>query len=146
MVVEVSGNTVSRETPPLVACKPMASIKVQSRRQPKYMSMQEWIKKMRYIYTMENSVTQFSCSVMSNYLQPHGLQDTRPPCPSPTPGVHTNSCPLSQSCHPTISSCCPLLLLPSIFPSIRVFSNESVRHIRWPKYWSFSFSIRTDFL
>ena len=53
MVVEVSGNTVSRETPPLVACKPMASIKVQSRRQPKYMSMQEWIKKMRYIYTME---------------------------------------------------------------------------------------------
>ena len=37
--------------------------------------------------------------------------------------------------------CCPLLLLPSIFPSIRVFSNESVLHIRWPKYWSFSFSI-----
>ena len=38
--------------------------------------------------------------------------------------------------------CCPLLLLPSIFPSIRVFSNESVLHIRWPKYWSFSFNIR----
>ena len=37
--------------------------------------------------------------------------------------------------------CCPLLLLPSIFPSIRVFANESVLHIRWPKYWSFSFSI-----
>ena len=37
--------------------------------------------------------------------------------------------------------CCPLLLLPSIFPSIRVFSKESVLHIRWPKYWSFSFSI-----
>ena len=37
--------------------------------------------------------------------------------------------------------CCPLLLLPSIFPSIRVFSNESVLHIRWPKYWSFTFSI-----
>ena len=37
--------------------------------------------------------------------------------------------------------CCPLLLLPSIFPSIRVFSNESILHIRWPKYWSFSFSI-----
>ena len=37
--------------------------------------------------------------------------------------------------------CCPLLLLPSVFPSIRVFSNESVLHIRWPKYWSFSFSI-----
>ena len=40
--------------------------------------------------------------------------------------------------------CCPLLLLPSIFPSIRVFSNESVIHIRWPKYWSFSFSICTS--
>ena len=49
----------------------------------------------------------------------------------------TYSCPLSQWCHPTISS----LLMPSIFPSIRVFSNESVLPIRWPKYWSFSFSI-----
>ena len=53
-----------------------------------------------------------------------------------------NSCPLSQWCHPTISlSGHPLLLLPSIFPCIRVFSNESVLHITWPKYWSFSFSI-----
>ena len=40
--------------------------------------------------------------------------------------------------------CCPLLLLPSIFPSIRVFSNDSVLHIRWPKYWSFSFSISSS--
>ena len=48
---------------------------------------------------------------------------------------------LSQWCHSTISSCHPLLLPPSIFPSIRVFSNESVLQIRWPKYWSFSFSI-----
>ena len=53
MVVEVPGNRVSRETPPLVACKQMASIKVQSRRQPKCVSMQEWIKKMKYIYTTE---------------------------------------------------------------------------------------------
>ena len=45
-------------------------------------------------------------------------------------------------CHPTISSlCCPLHLMPSIFPSIRIFSSESVLHIRWPKYWSFSFRI-----
>ena len=56
-------------------------------------------------------------------LWPHGLQHARPPCPSPTPRVYSNSCPLSQWCHPTISSCLPLLLLPSIFPSIRVFSN-----------------------
>ena len=76
---------------------------------------------------------------MSDSLQPHGLQHTRLPCSSPTPRAYSNSCPLSWWCHPTTS--CPLLLLPSIFPSIRVFSNESVLHIRWPKYWSFSFSI-----
>ena len=75
---------------------------------------------------------------MSNSLQPHGLQHTRLPCPSPTPRADSNWCPLSQWCHPTISSCPPLLLPPSIFPSIRVFTNESVLPIRWPKYWSFS--------
>ena len=84
---------------------------------------------------------QFSRSVVSNSLRPHEPQHARLPCPSPTPGVHPNPCPLSRWCHPTISSCCPLLLLPSIFPSIRVFSNESALHIRWPKYWSFRFSI-----
>ena len=89
----------------------------------------------------KGSSVQFSRSAVSYSLQPHGLQHTRPPCPSPTPGVYSDSCPLSWWCHPTISSWCPLLLLPSIFPSIRVFSNESVLHIRWPKYWSFSFSI-----
>ena len=47
---------------------------------------------------------QFSCSVVSDTLWPHGLQHTRPPCPSPAPGVYPNSCPLSQWCHPTISS------------------------------------------
>ena len=47
---------------------------------------------------------QFSCSVMSDSLQPHGLQHTRPPCPLPSPGVYSNSCPLSRWCHPTILS------------------------------------------
>ena len=61
-------------------------------------------------------------------------------CPSPTPGAYPNSCPLSWWCHPAISSCHPLLP-PSIFPSIRVFSYESALCIRWPNYWSFSFSI-----
>ena len=51
-----------------------------------------------------NSPVQFSCSLMSSSLQPQGLQHARPPCPSPTPGVYSNSCPLSQWCHPTISS------------------------------------------
>ena len=46
----------------------------------------------------------FSHSVTSNSLRPHGLQHTRPPCPSPTPGAYSNSCPLNQWCHPTISS------------------------------------------
>ena len=65
----------------------------------------------------------------------------RLPCPSLAPRVCSDSCPLRQWCHLTISSCRPLLLLPSIFPSIRVFSNELALHIRWPKYWSFSFSM-----
>ena len=84
---------------------------------------------------------QFSCSVMSNSLWPHGLQHTRLPCPSLSPRVCSNSCPLSQWCHPAISSCHPFLLLPSVFPSIKVFPNESALCIRWPKYWRFSFSI-----
>ena len=56
-----------------------------------------------YYVTLFSSV-QFSRSVMSDYLQPHGLQHTRLPCPSPTPGTCSNSCPLNQCCHPTISS------------------------------------------
>ena len=83
----------------------------------------------------------FSHSVMSNSLWLHGLQHARLPCPSPTPGACSNSYPLSWWHHSTISSCHPLLLLPSIFPSIRVFSNDSVLCIMWPKYWSFNFSI-----
>ena len=63
-----------------------------------------------------------------------------PPCSSPTPGVYPNSCPSSQSTNHLILSH-PLLLLPSIFPNIRVFSNGSALRIRWPKYWSFSFNI-----
>ena len=88
------------------------------------------------------SSVQFSSSVVSDSLQPHKLQHARPPCPSPTPRVYPNSCPLSRWCHITISSLGhPLLILLIIFPSIRVFSNESALCIRWPKYWSFSFSI-----
>ena len=63
------------------------------------------------------------------------------PVPHQLPELCSNSCPSSRWCHPTISFCHPFLLPPSIFPSIRVFSNESALHSRWPKYWSFSFSI-----
>ena len=79
---------------------------------------------------------------MFSSLQPHELQHARLPCPS------TNSQSLLklmsiESVMPSsrLILCHPLLCLPSIFPSIRVFSNESGLHIRWPKYWSFSFSI-----
>ena len=79
-------------------------------------------------------------------LRPPESQHARPPCPSPTPGVHSDSRPSSQWCHPTISSSVvPLLLLPSIFPSIRVFSSETVLHIRWPKYWGFSISPSNEY-
>ena len=76
---------------------------------------------------------------MSDSLEPHGLQHARPPCPSPTPGVYSNSCPLRWWCHPTISS--SVIPFSSRLPSIMVCSSESVLHIRWPKYWSLSFSI-----
>ena len=78
---------------------------------------------------------------MSNSLRPHRLQCTRPPCPSPTPGAYSNSRPLSQWCHPTISSSVIPFSPAFNFPSIRVSSNQSVLHIRWLKYWSFIFSI-----
>ena len=79
-------------------------------------------------------------SVVSNSLRPRESQHARPPCPSPIPRVHPMSI---ESVMPSnyLILCRPLLLLPSIFPSIRVFSNELVLHIRWPKYWSFSFNI-----
>ena len=95
---------------------------------------------------------QFSCSVMSDAVRPHGLQQTRLPCPSASPRACPNSCPRSQRCHPTISSSCPLLL-PSIFPSIRVFSDESILRINMDKvlelqlqHQSFQWIFRTDFL
>ena len=98
-----------------------------------------------------SSVTQ-SCLT----LRPHDSQHARPPCPSPTPGVHSDSRPSNQWCHPAISS--SVVPFSSMFPSIRVFSNESAVCIRWPKYWSFNFntspsnehpgliSFRTDWL
>ena len=79
---------------------------------------------------------------MSDSLWPHGLQHARPPCPSPTPRVYSNLRPSSQWCHPNIlSSVVPFSSHLQSFPACRVFSNESVLRIRWPKYWSFSFSI-----
>ena len=87
---------------------------------------------------MESIVVVQSLSV-SDSLGPHELQHTRLLCPSLSPWVCSNSCPLSQWCHTTISS--SVIHFSSIIPSIGVFSTESALHIRWPKYWNFSFSI-----
>ena len=93
-----------------------------------------------YKIILQFSSVQFSCSVVSESLRPHELQHARPPCPSPTPGVHSNTSIESVMPSSHLILCRPLLP-PSIPPSIRVFSNESTLHMRWPKYWSFSFSI-----
>ena len=92
-----------------------------------------------FITSVQFSSVQSNCSVISDSLRPQESQHARPPCPSPTPGVDSNSCPSSRWCHLVL--CRPLLLLPPIPPSIRIFSNESTLCIRWPKYWSFSLSI-----
>ena len=76
---------------------------------------------------------------MSNYLRPHEPQHTRPPCPSPIPGVHPNPCSLSQWCHPT--SVVPFSFCPQSFPESGSFQIKSDLRIRWPKYRNFSFSI-----
>ena len=87
----------------------------------------------------ESSV-QFSHAVMSDSLRPLGWQHARPPCPSNSRSLFKlMSIELVMPSNHLIL-CCPLLLPPSVFPSIRVFSNESVLRIRWPKYWTLSFS------
>ena len=96
------------------------------------------------LYTEKNqlylSVSSFSLSVMSHSLQTHCLQHTRLLSLSPTPGacqVHVHHV-CDEYNHFIL--CCPLLLLPSVFPNIRVLSNESVLCMRWPNFWSLSIS------
>ena len=114
--------------------------KVKTWKQPKCLSTEEWLKKMWYIYIMEYSV-QFSRSIVFDSLRPHELQHTRPPYSSPTPGAYSNSCPSSQSCHPTflssvvpLSSCLQYFPVSGCFPVSQSFSNTLAN-------WSFSFSI-----
>ena len=83
----------------------------------------------------------FSHWVVSDSLPPHGLHFARLPCPSPSSAICSNSCPFSRWCHPTISfSVIPFSSCLNLSWH-QVFSNESVLPIRWPKYWSFGFSI-----
>ena len=87
---------------------------------------------------LQFSSVQFSRSVVSNSLRPHESQHAGPPCPSPTPGVHSDMSVESVMPSNLLILGRPLLLLPPIPPSIRVFSNESALRMRWPKYLSFS--------
>ena len=88
------------------------------------------------------SSVQFSRSVVSDSLRPHESQHARPPCPSPTPRVYSNSCPSSQWCHPAISSSVPPFSVgPPSLPASGSFP-MSQPCMSWPKYWSFSFRIR----
>ena len=91
------------------------------------------------------SSVHFSHSVLSDSLPPHGLQHARPPCPSPNSQslLKLMSIELVMPSNHLIL-CHSLLLLPSIFPSIRVYLNELALCIRWPKYWSFSFNISSS--
>ena len=101
----------------------------------------------RLIYALKGDLGNFVLHSISSVTQLcptlwNPMECSTPDFPVlPTPGACSNSCPLSWWCHPTIILCHPLLFPPSIFPSNRVFSSESVLCFRWPKYWSFSFSI-----
>ena len=99
------------------------------------------IQKTKIMASSPISSVQFSCSIVSDSFWPHEPQHAKPPCPSPIPEftqIHVHWVgDANQPVHSMLSSSLP----PSIFPSIRVFSNESVLCIKWPNYWSFSFNI-----
>ena len=86
-------------------------------------------------------LSQLSCSVLSNSLRPHGLQHQTSLSITNSWSLLKLKCIESVMPYNHLILCHPFLLLPSIFPSIRIFSNESALHIRWPKDWSFSFNI-----
>ena len=89
-----------------------------------------------------DSVQFSSVAQLCPTLQHHGLQQARPPCSSPTPGVYSNSCPLSQWCHPTTSSSViPFSSRLQSFPASGSFQMSQCFCIRWPKYWNFSCNI-----
>ena len=114
---------------------------------PKSLQMVTAAMKLKDVCSLEEekwqtSVSQFSRSVKPDSLWPHESQHARRPCPSPTPGVHLNSCPSSWWCHPAISSSViPFSSCPQSLPASESFPMSQLFGMRWPKYWNFSFSI-----
>ena len=101
----------------------------------------EW-KETLIFFIVQFSSVQFCHSVMSDSSWPHESQHIRPPCPSPTPGVYANSCPLNRWCHPTISSL--VIAFSSLLQSLPASESFPMSHFFTsgrPKYWSFNFSI-----
>ena len=111
-----------------------------------------YIQKIKIMASGPISSVQFSRSVMSNSLRPHESQHARPPCPSPTPGVHSNSCPLSRWCHPTISSAVVPFSHFQSFPASGSFqwvnsSHEVAKVLEFQlQHQSFQWTPRTDLL
>ena len=91
-------------------------------------------------YWVQFSSVQFSCSVVSDSLRPHELQHTKPPCPSPSPGVHSNSCPSGRWCHPAIwSSIVPFSSCPQSLPASESFPTSqllSLQHLTMKNYFN----------
>ena len=107
------------------------------------LSLISWeIATLHLLFFSEVSVQFSSVAQSCPTLQPHESQHARPPCPSPSPGIHSDSTSI-ESVMPSSNLILgrPLLLLPTIPPSIRGFSNESTLHMKWPEYWSFTFRI-----
>ena len=100
----------------------LKSLLIKVKPKSKKVGLNSTFRKLRSWHLVPLSSVQFTSSVVSNSLQPHELQHTRPPCPSPAPGVHSNSRPSSRSCHPAISfSVVPFSSCPQCLPASESF-------------------------
>ena len=125
----------------LYTCVPCRIIHNSQNVEATKVSIKGWMDKIK-VTRASNGMLLFNCPVMSNTLRPHGLQHTRPPCPSASPEVCPSSRPLHRWCHPAISSSDTLFsFCPQSFPASGTFPMSQLFCIRWPKDWNFSFSI-----
>ena len=122
-----SGEGLGRHVSGFVGITGLEELEARSEMRPTVKMHEDWERRnegpcVTPIPSLKKNGAQFSCSVMSGSLRPHGLQHARPPCPSPTLGVYSNSCPSSQWCHPTnSSSVVPFSSRLQYFPASRSF-------------------------